>query len=517
MEFGAYVYASEGATSSTDCEKELKQKLLELIENDHKGILSKQFELTTLKLAIETSKSNSITLEHYIKKQADEIKKMDSEKVLESVSELYKENGFAQDMKKAFLHLQENVDKASYWNKNTRLYNQDISAFLMYNKLKSNSTLVNDIDVASVWFMKKLTESNLGSGQTNVNNMSYHVTKLLGGISGFEKTDLSKLKLMQSSLEVEIQNLIAEASNSLKQELQACVESGEIDSCVFENNKISDSLAKIILEANKVTDSAMHKFTPPPVTKQKSPIANVFDDPDENNKPVGAQCEREGFTWDRRKSFSWPPALKGVSEILDEIVEKSLKASEEIKKNQKSRKTPGKVAPSIDLFLYDAKMCCHGKSVNSKVVDALIGVKVSPKMQFFYGIPYIAEVGVEFGADIALQGGGRMISTQYPACSKNCLMIQGRVEPYSAIYAELVEGLASIKGGVRFTPSVSARLCQKTGFVAEAKLGQLALFYSATAAWNFTVTDSFSLNEMLKIPKNGQARCNQEGCQWLAD
>lgn len=97
MEFGAYVYASEGATSSTDCEKELKQKLLELIENDHKGILSKQFELTTLKLAIETSKSNSITLEHYIKKQADEIKKMDSEKVLESVSELYKENGFAKD------------------------------------------------------------------------------------------------------------------------------------------------------------------------------------------------------------------------------------------------------------------------------------------------------------------------------------------------------------------------------------------------------------------------------------
>jgi hypothetical protein len=33
--------------------------------------------------------------------------------------------------------------------------------------------------------------------------MSYHVTKLLGGVSGFEKTDLSKLKLMlmQSSLE----------------------------------------------------------------------------------------------------------------------------------------------------------------------------------------------------------------------------------------------------------------------------------------------------------------------------
>src|SRR5690606_14248521 len=90
--------------------------------------------------------------------------------------------------------LKESADKASYWNKNLRFYNEDASSFLLFEKMMDKESSFNETDVAITWYMQKLTAENRGSAETNQNNLSYNLTKLLGGMSAFKAKSHDELK-----------------------------------------------------------------------------------------------------------------------------------------------------------------------------------------------------------------------------------------------------------------------------------------------------------------------------------
>lgn len=255
------VEQSELQKEVSDCDNQLKEKLLEFIQSDKNGILQKQFELTTVKLAQEVQGSGSITLEHYIKKQSSEIRQLDSDQVIKKLNDMYTQEGISQDMLKAYEQMQAKSSKAKYWDKDLRFYNEDTSAFLIYNTLANPNSKLNHTDAAITWYMSELTKKNFGSSKTNTNNISFHITKLLGGLSGMDKKNNTELQSLANELSSEVTSLITQATDEIKKDLEGCFQEGLWEGkCNLAPETISQSLSNLILSTNQVASKSFAFF-----------------------------------------------------------------------------------------------------------------------------------------------------------------------------------------------------------------------------------------------------------------
>ena len=225
-----------------DCESEFLKEAKELLAADHQGLLEKQFELTSLKLSKKALTKNKSNLEALIRKFGREIDKGDPQ-VLSKLEKLYQKYGRTDDYQKIL----ENFKTASYWNGQTRFYNQDTSMFILAKiNLDPTEIELDNKDAAITWFAQSLSDQTgtKDSRHTNLINISSHVASITGALGGIKKMSLASV----NKKILELKEIIKKGFISLKDDLSLSFkkncfkDNGEVLLCRSDEDLFSDSI-----------------------------------------------------------------------------------------------------------------------------------------------------------------------------------------------------------------------------------------------------------------------------------
>lgn len=179
----------------------------EVVSEDKENIIAKQYELTMLKLARATAKESRSTLEEYIAKVTKQIDPNDPK--LKKLDELYKSYGYKEDLKTIL----ENFKSSNHWNRKNRIYNDDVSSFILLSSQMNPELKLDKRDAAITWFMNSVSNqanSRFGEGSARANkiNLTNRLNKYTGAISGSRPlTDsefFTKISALQNDLEKEM-------------------------------------------------------------------------------------------------------------------------------------------------------------------------------------------------------------------------------------------------------------------------------------------------------------------------
>lgn len=214
-------------TSEIECENEALQELSELLQTDGKGVLSKQYALTTLKLA--TLNSKRTTVEKSIRDQQKELNTKDPE-LIKRLNQIYTKHGLNYDYQK----LIENMESTLYWKKESRFYNEDISAFLLLKQESDPKSQFSTTDAAIAWMAEKTSKllakkNGKNSSSANLTNMSTQVAFINGRINQNKKLTDEELKEKVSelteSIEKDMRALLTHFSPAFLEKCQSYIDS----------------------------------------------------------------------------------------------------------------------------------------------------------------------------------------------------------------------------------------------------------------------------------------------------
>lgn len=180
-----YSHGEDAAASSvegdipSDCDDKLAVALRELIKSDTKGILGLQFKLTTLKMTKRMLGSSNRTIEEAIRKDRTRIEAFVTEDstTLPALKELFGANAgetHMTNLKERVLELKADAVHASYWQSDKRLSNEDLSTYLMMDKMSNKESEVDNTDIAIAWFMQNV--SNEVAKKSKKNSTAYNLT-----------------------------------------------------------------------------------------------------------------------------------------------------------------------------------------------------------------------------------------------------------------------------------------------------------------------------------------------------
>lgn len=169
------------------CVDQGAKELRALIEKDSEGILLKQFELSTLKLALVASSTNKSNLEDYVSNRAKELK---GSAIISELEVIYTTYGEGENLSAAI----DSLETANYWNSSLRMDNRDAALFTEIHRRTSGASPFTRSDSAVLWLFDKISKKSGVPGDTDYNQTlaSKHITKLLEtGDQAFEKLVLA--------------------------------------------------------------------------------------------------------------------------------------------------------------------------------------------------------------------------------------------------------------------------------------------------------------------------------------
>jgi hypothetical protein len=530
--------------SYSDCDNKLKSKLKELIQNDKNGILGLQFKITVLKLAKRSVVDGDNTIEDHIKKDYSKLKSFNSTDptILSDMNKLYSQNS-QETVKKVSEHiyaLSEKTKTLNYYEKNARLLNEDASAYLLHDQLTNPTSDITSSDVAITWYMQKISHEvalseGHGSAKANLMNLSNQLARYTGAI---KNTDAPNLEAMNKDLkdsESLINNFLIGAVDKIKTNLKECSDNegnwkGE---CPLGQELISNSINDLLLELNEIdkkvslqvgllvtnpsieTKKELKITTIKIASPQKHDLISLISKPQttklERKKNVKTTCDQDEVIENRTHIIGFNPAnlsnAKAFIKSLDGILWFM---------KQKKKKLHGTFAgrdsfDSLDKeFKYSASqvnMCCGGYEKRVKEQTLEITLSRTYEVNFNYGIPFAAAVGIRGAVEFGLGGGGSFTT---PHCEqKNCISLDARLHPSLAVFGELGGGLLGVQGGVKWKPKIGVELCpEKRKIDFNLNAGQVVLFYEAKYGWAFTYEDQVEINEYIGIKKSADYKAS---------
>jgi len=243
------------AQSQLNCEDELKTQILSLLKEDKENILGKQFQKTSLKLALKLisnrSNQNIRTMEDFIKRDQQKLISSDNQKVIAKMMKFYKEHGKVEDVN--FIKNQfSNIKDASYWNKEKRLSNETMSAYLLAESINNEKSTFSEIDAATAWFSHQANSVfDKGTSESNLTNMSalaYRQVELL-------KRDLplkqKKLEEVITNIDGELNVALASMRDKVVKNLSQCIQNGVFNgSECWSQETFDKGLAQTIMGLN---------------------------------------------------------------------------------------------------------------------------------------------------------------------------------------------------------------------------------------------------------------------------
>ena len=238
------------ALNAADCENKIKLKILELLQDgEHGRVLSKQFQLTSLKLALAVAgkdgKYNNV--EDYIRSEQQALINTDNQDTLNKLKQTYIKYGTGQDLKFIENSFQR-MKKSVYWDKKERLYNEHLSAFMLADSMTNENSKFNELDAAIAWFGTQVTKQfpAVGSRQRNLTNLStlaYRQLELLRK-GGDKKANIKRIESQAKKLQDEVKGEFSLIGEEVKKSLKACFEYLE-NSCKVKdpyNNQLSKAV-----------------------------------------------------------------------------------------------------------------------------------------------------------------------------------------------------------------------------------------------------------------------------------
>lgn len=230
------------------CIEEGAKQVRALLEKDHQGVLLKQFELSTLKLAMVASANNKGTLEEYVSARSKELKGSALIAELELIYTAYGEH-------ENLSELLSSLESANYWSSDLRMNNGDAALFTELHRRTSSSSPFTTSDSAILWLFSQISTSTgrRGSAEYNQTLATKHIAKILEGRDDpFEKLVL-RVEQIEGELEREFKALIDELSaewklNCLGRSESACVVSAAYEGAILSLKNNEDWMRPLQVE-----------------------------------------------------------------------------------------------------------------------------------------------------------------------------------------------------------------------------------------------------------------------------
>lgn len=216
------------------CEDQAIEFFQEAIATDKTNILGRQFELTTLKLARVSIADSRPSLEDKIKKLSKTINPEDPK--LKKIDQLYRDYGYRDDLESVI----DTMRSANYWDRDTRFYNDDVSAFILLAKEVDPNLGLSERDAAITWFMSYVSDTaakKMGATSANANltNLSSRLTRFTGAYAGKRSLTDSEIEKKIEELEKDIEKSMSQLHRELVTEIgPECFDSGVFaGSCTY--------------------------------------------------------------------------------------------------------------------------------------------------------------------------------------------------------------------------------------------------------------------------------------------
>jgi len=196
------------------CEDKAIEYYQDVIAEDKTNILGRQFQLTTLKLARMSIADSRPSLEDKIKKLSNSIDPNDPK--LKKIDQLYKDYGYENDLESVL----DSMRTASYWDRSTRFYNDDVSAFILLAKEVDSDLGLTERDAAITWFMSYVSDT--AASKMGATSASANLTNLSSRLANFTGAYAEKRSLTDSEIEkaiTELEKDINKTMTKLHQEL----------------------------------------------------------------------------------------------------------------------------------------------------------------------------------------------------------------------------------------------------------------------------------------------------------
>ncbi len=247
-----------------DCDGKLSTALARLLESDSRGILALQYKLTTLKMTKRLLGANKKTIESAVRADHARLQAFNAEDpaILTRLNQLFNENGG--DTHRAILQdrvreLKADSLDASYWRADKRLSNQDISTYLMMDKMSNAQSEVNDQDIAIAWFMQKVsdqvaTSRGRHSAAHNLTLMSAQLARNLGSINGVAALSAAETGAQIASAQTTINDFLTSAVASIKTAIPECFRDNKFKGTAdCDINFLSNALAEQLMNMENVS------------------------------------------------------------------------------------------------------------------------------------------------------------------------------------------------------------------------------------------------------------------------
>lgn len=470
-------------TPDETCDEKLQKKLHELLEKDHNGILGLHYHLTMLKLAKKVNSSNEKSLEDYIQAQSRRLAQLNTQDpaTLTRLHSLYngQANLHVQAVYNNIASMRQGLGNLDYIA-GRKIDNDDVASYIMFETMQNqSSTEFSKTDVAISWMMKNIRTRAGRTRNAAALDFSNQVARYTGLIKGINKASNSEINTEMNGIKRRIDAFMAEAKRDVMAANPECSNNGTwAGECTLEQT--NSEVAGLMLEMNGVTATVAGRVAAAAASRTRGKATVAVGSEGNRTRSCGGQFfEPKELSFDRVEFGRPDPAhaAHGIDhgKLHGEIMFGPIRCKKHVKKFL------------VQLDNARREICCQNRPTQYEENKATVGMEADFGCRAFYGIPYVAEVGIKGG--VALEGGltGKITVNEQNCKSKGCIYGKGLVRPYLSVYAEIVAGLASGEFGVSWEPQLNVGYCKEEGakgkFKGELVPNDVYLGWMVKAGW----------------------------------
>lgn len=247
------------ATTEVKCSDAIQQRIRELLEGDENNMLGKQFQLTSLKMALQImenrTKKSYDNVEEYINADQKDLLNKDNQKVLDKLVGFYRNYGKVED--ESFISDSfDKVKNSNYFKSSTRIYNDSASVLILADSMTNENSRFSELDAASAWFASKVNEKfRTGTYHNNLTNLSSLTFRVLGKLKNEKPPiNINKLKDGIAKIEADLDGNYELMRQDISEKFADCFK-GENVSCNSKEN-FDQNVARSIMDlTSKITTS----------------------------------------------------------------------------------------------------------------------------------------------------------------------------------------------------------------------------------------------------------------------
>ena len=222
------------------CEDQALKEIYKIMNADQNNAFAKMFELTVMRLARKSLAEGNGTFEGYTQNKISDLEKQlnavkggaELQKQVKATYETYGKSGDLAKVNRDLDQVLEKGKKACYWSMHTRLWNDDVSSFILATSVADPSSGLKDSDAAIIWAVEKIRKNshakdanfNQGGLEGNQLNVSTRVARYLGDIQGGAYAFPEGLDAKILAEENDLNQMIQNAYASVKTSLYSCID-----------------------------------------------------------------------------------------------------------------------------------------------------------------------------------------------------------------------------------------------------------------------------------------------------